>query len=102
MNRLAWFCGKWDLSSAGWRWGGAWVTWFVVVLAVVAVAERVGKSRKWIVDVERGVINPTLRSVIDVCRVLDFSLSVSKQKRPAGSVDLLALVLGRIDGGRRA
>ena len=61
------------------------MTWFVVVLAVVAVAERVGKSRKWIVDVERGVINPTLRSVIDVCRV-----------------DLLALVLGRIDGGRRA
>ncbi len=52
------------------------------------------KSRKWIVDVERGVINPTLRSVIDVCRILDFSLSVSKQERPAGSVDLLALALG--------
>lgn len=58
------------------------------------LAERVGKSRKWIVDVERGAINPTLRSVIDVCRVLDFSLSVSKQERPAGSVDLLALALG--------
>ncbi len=44
MNRLAWCGGKWNVSSAGWRWGGAWVTWFVVVLAVVAVAERVAFS----------------------------------------------------------
>ncbi len=63
-------------------------------LTQAELADRVGKSRKWVVDVERGVINPTLSSVIDVCRVLEFSLSVAKEERPAGDVDLLALVLG--------
>ncbi|MFT3942667.1 MAG: helix-turn-helix domain-containing protein [Ancrocorticia sp.] len=63
-------------------------------LTQAELADRVGKSRKWVVDVERGAINPTLSSVIDVCRVLEFSLSVAKQERLAGDVDLLALVLG--------
>ena len=56
------------------------------------LAQQIGKSRKWVISVERGDTMPTLPAVIAVARALGHSLEL----RPHDPVytDLLALALG--------
>lgn len=56
------------------------------------LAVRIGKSRKWVIDVERGETMPTLPAVIQVSHVLGFSLSLNRVDEE--SQDLLSMVLG--------
>ena len=56
------------------------------------LADRVGKSRKWVIGVERGDLMPTLQAVIQVCRALGYSMSLWEE--PGDNASLLAEILG--------
>ncbi len=57
------------------------------------LANQVGKTRRWVSDVERGVIAPTLPAVLAVMRILGYKMNFSAAVDEVG-VDLIALALG--------
>lgn len=63
-------------------------------LTQAELAAEVGKTRKWVSQVELGQTMPTLPAVILVARVLGFSLALDRVD-PAGE-GLLTQVLGEL------
>lgn len=56
------------------------------------LADKVDKSRKWVINVELGITQPTLPAVIQVSRALGFSVDL--EENDSQGVDLIALALG--------
>ena len=56
------------------------------------LADRIGKSRKWVSGVENGTLMPTLPAVLDAAQALGFSLLLVKDN--ASDSALLDELLG--------
>lgn len=57
------------------------------------LAQKVGKTRHWVSDVERGITTPTLSAVLSVMRVMGFAMTFSAAANDS-NVDLISLALG--------
>ena len=56
------------------------------------LAQKVGKSRKWVADVELSKTMPTLPAVIAVAEALGYTLTLREHE--GADIDILANVLG--------
>lgn len=57
------------------------------------LAAQIGMTRRWVSDVERGAIIPTLQAVLSAMRVLGYGMAFNDH-RAGFDVDLIALALG--------
>lgn len=61
-------------------------------LTQAVLAERIGVSRKWVIDLEGGKTTAEVGRVLQALRALDLSLDVRPDARGAATVDLDAIV----------